>query len=378
MPARAQVPGVTATEITIGQSMPYSGPLAAYGVLGRAELALVKMINDHGGVAGRKINLLSLDDAYSPPKTIEATRRLVEDDNVFLIFGTLGTPGNAAIQKYLNVKKVPQLFVISGGDRFADPEQFPMTIPLYITYHAEGRIYAHYIRDHIPNAKVAVLYQNDDLGKDCLKALIAGLGTEGTIVSSQSFEPGDPSVDSQVVSAAGSGAGVMVFFGTGRAGAQTIRKVHDLDWHPMFFVGSPTAGNDPSIRTAGYDNATGILSVAWLKNPADPQWDRDQDMMDFRAFLKDYFPEDPTGINSYNGFLYVHALQQVLLGCASDMTRACVMHQATHLSGMRLPLLLPGLTIDTSPTDYRPLKKLWLQRFNGARWELVGAAPMSE
>jgi ABC-type branched-subunit amino acid transport system substrate-binding protein len=366
-------PGVSEREILLGQTMPYSGPVSPYGALGKAETAFFDMINDRGGINGRKVRLLSLDDAYSPPKTVEMTRKLVEDDGVLLMFGTLGTPGNAAVQRYLNQKKVPQLFIVSGADRFADPAQFPWTMPFYPAYRTEARIYARYILQHRPNARIAAIYQNDDFGKDYLRALESGLGGKASmLVARQAFELTDPTLDSQVIAARASGADVLMVFSTAKFAAQAIRKAGDMGWRPAFFLASAAAQTEATLKPAGLDRSVGVMSIAWLKDVSDAAWKEGADYRDWQDFMRRYYPlGNPADPNSVAGYVFGHAMVHVLAACGKAVTRDCVMDKAASLHDLRLPMVLPGLSFSTSRTDYRPLKQMRLQRFNGTSWDLL-------
>jgi ABC-type branched-subunit amino acid transport system substrate-binding protein len=365
--------GVSDTEIRLGQTMPYSGPVSPYGALGRTEMAFFDMINDRGGINGRKVRLLSLDDAYSPPKTVEMTRKLVEDDGVLLMFGTLGTPGNAAVQRYLNQKKVPQLFIVSGADRFADPEQYPWTMPFYPAYRTEARIYARYVLRHLPAARIAVIHQNDDFGKDYLKALEAGLTAKSSmLVARQAFELTDPTLDSQVIAARASGADVLMVFSTAKFAAQAIRKAGDMGWRPTIFLASAAAQTEATLKPAGLDRSVGVMSIAWLKDATDATWKEGADYREWQEFMRRYHPQGhPADPNSVAGYVFGHAMVDVLAACGKAITRNCVMGKAASLRDLRLPMVLPGLTFNTSKTDYRPVKQMRLQRFNGATWDLL-------
>ncbi len=368
-------PGVTDGEIRIGQTIPYSGPGSSYATIGRAQLAYFNKVNAQGGVNGRKIVLLSLDDGYSPPKTVEQTRRLVEQEQVLLIFSSVGTPTNAAVQKYLNAKKVPQLFAASGGSEFGDPAHFPWTIGWRANYRSEARIYAKYILRTRPAARLAVLYQNDDLGKDYLKGLQEGLGNKAAqmIVAQTSYEVTDPTVDSQIVTLQGSGADTLLNFSTPKAAAQAIRKVHDIGWKPLHFVANVGSSVASVLRPAGLDKSVGLLTAAFLKDPTDQQWRDDPGYKEWLAFMKQYYPEGDLA-DFYNVYAYglaqtlVHVLQQ----CANDLTRENVMRQAASLKNLELPMLLPGVKINTGPTDFYPIEQMQMQRFDGKQWILFG------
>ena len=373
-PALAQKkygPGVTDAEIKIGQTMPYSGPASAYGVIGKAEAAYFAMINDQGGVNGRKINLISLDDGYSPPRTVEQTRKLVEQEEVLLIFQSLGTPTNTATQKYLNAKKVPQLFLASGASKWSDPKNFPWTMGWNPSYQAEGRIYAQHILETKPDAKIAVIYQNDDFGKDYVVGFKGMLGEKGAklIVAEQSYEVTDPTVDSQVVSLKSSGADVLVTFATPKFAAQVIRKVHDIGWRPVHYLTNVSISVAAVLVPAGLEKATGILSAHYIKDATDPQWKNDPAFKVWDDWMKKYHKSgDPLdGFNTY-GYTTAQTLVHVLKACGDDLSRENVMRQAANLKGLELPMLLPGIKLNTSPTDFNPIGEMMLTRFDGKRW----------
>jgi ABC-type branched-subunit amino acid transport system substrate-binding protein len=368
-------PGVTDTEILLGQSMPYSGPASAYGTYGKAQAAFFRMLNEHGGVNGRKIKLLSLDDGYSPPRTVEQIRKLVEQDQVLAIFSSFGTPTNTAIVKYLNVKKVPHLFVTSGAAEFTDPKTYPWTIGWRVNYVSEAKVYARYLLKMRPNAKIAALYQHDDVGKDYMRGLREGLGdrAQKMIVAEASFEVTDPTVDSQIVSLKSSGADTFFNFSSPKAAAQAIRKIWDLGWRPLQFVGNPAASVATVMRPAGIEKSIGIISGAFLKDPTDAHWLSDAGYRKWLAFMKQYYPEGDLA-DFYNVYAYSTAqtLVQVLKQCGDDLTRENVMRQTANLKNFELPMLLPDIRIDTGPTDYSPVEQMQLQRFDGRQWVLFG------
>jgi len=377
-PAAAQKkypPGVTDSEIKIGQTMPYSGPASAYGTIGKAQAAYIAMVNDHGGVNGRKINLISLDDGYSPPKTVEQTRRLVEQEGVLLDFSPLGTPTNTAIQKYLNAKKVPQLFVATGATKWGDPEHFHWTMGWQPTYQTEGRIYAKYILDKMPKAKIGILYQNDDYGKDYVKGLKDGLGGKAAkmIVSEVSYETTDTTIDSQIVSLQGSGADVFFDVTTPKFAAQAIRKTHEIGWKPTHFLNSVSNSVGAVLKPAGLDASTGLISVEYEKDPTDPNWQNDAAYKDWLAWMDKYYPDGDKN-DTFNVFGYNEAatLVQVLKLCGDNLTRENVMKQAANLKNFAPPMLLPGIRVNTSPTNYYPIQQEQLAKFNGKTWELFG------
>ena len=368
-------PGVTDTEITIGQTTAYSGPASAYGqLLSKTGVTYIRMINDRGGINGRKINLISLDDSYSPPKTVELTRKLVEQDNVLGLFDSLGTAPNAAIQDYLNEQHVPQ-FAISGAGRFTDPARYPWTMGVIASYETEGRIYAKYILQNIKDAKIAVLYQNDDLGKDYLKGFRAGLGSQADsmIVKTASYELTDPTVDSQIIALKTSGANVLFDAGSPKFAAMAIRKAYELEWRPTHFL-SLTANSIPgALVPAGVEKAIGIISASPNKDPSDPAWANDKGVEDYLAFMKAYIPDkNPNDLLVSSGYGLAQLVVYVLEKCGDNLTRDNVMHQATHMNGVELPMLLPGIKISTSPTNYRGYNQMKLEKFDGKRWVLFG------
>ncbi len=367
--------GATDTEIRIGQTMPYSGPASAYGQNGRAQIAYFQKINDEGGINGRKIKLLSLDDSYSPPKTVEMVRRLVEQDEVLVVFGSLGTASNSAVHKYMNTKKVPQLFISTGATKWGDPKNYPWTMGWQPNYQTEGRIYAKDILANHPNTTIAVLFQNDDYGKDLLNGLKEGLGDKASklIVAEASYEITDPTVDSQIVTLKGSGAGVLVDITTPKFSALAIRKVYDLGWKPVHYLNNVGTSVGAVLEPAGLDKSVGLITVAYLKDALDVQWANDPGMKDFVAFMAKYMPDAKlSDSNNRTGYSLAQTMVQVLKQCGDDLTRANVMRQAANLKDLQLPLLLPGIKINTSPTDYYPIKSLQLQRFDGKQWVLYG------
>jgi ABC-type branched-subunit amino acid transport system substrate-binding protein len=367
-------PGATDSEIKIGNIMPYSGPASSYGVIGRSEAAFFKMINDQGGINGRKINFISYDDAYSPPKAIEQARKLVESDEVLLIFQPLGTPSNSAIMKYMNAKKVPQLYVASGATKFGDPKNFPWTMGFQPNYQSEGRIYAKYIRDHFPNGKIAVFWQNDDAGKDQFKGLKDGLGDKaGMIIADKSYEVSDPSIDSQIVALHDSGADIFFSWAAPKGSAQAIRKVGELGWKPKFFLANTATSVASVLKPAGLEFSKDIISTAYLKDPTDPTWDKDPAVVKWRAFMEKYYPDgDKANANNIYGYVQAEAMAQVLKQCGDNLTRDNVMKQAASLKDFHTDLMLPGIMINTSADDYFPIEQMQLMRFNGQAWELFG------
>jgi branched-chain amino acid transport system substrate-binding protein len=374
--ARAEnAPGVTDTEIKIGQTIPYSGPASAFGVIGRTEAAYFKMINDQGGVNGRKINFISLDDAYSPPKTVEQVRRLVEQEHVAFLANTLGTAQNAAIRQYLNDNKVPQVFVQSGAPMFADPTHFPWTIPAIPSYQTEAHIYAKHILSTKPDAKIAVLYQNDDFGKGYLNGLRDVLGPDraGMIVKEASYETSEPTVDSQVVTLQASGANVFIIAATPKFAAQAIRKSSDLDWAATRYLSYVSASVAAVLKPAGLEKSKGLISAPAGIDVTDPRWKDTPDMLAWKAFTDKYMSlTEFADALAAAGFTYGATIVQVLKQCGNDLSRENIMRQAANLKDFHAPLLWPGITINTSPTNYSPIRDLQPAIFNGANWEPVG------
>jgi branched-chain amino acid transport system substrate-binding protein len=369
-------PGTSDTEITIGNTNPYSGPASSYGVIGKSIAAYFAMINDQGGINGRKINFISRDDGYSPPKTVEQVRQLVEQDHVAFLFQPLGTPSNSAIQGYCNDHKVPQLFVATGAAKWADPKHFPWTIGWQPSYQIEARIYANYILAHIPNAKIAVLYQNDDFGKDYVTGLREGLGAKADkmIVATQSYETTDPTVDSQIVALQASGANVLLTAAIPKFAAQAIRKVYDIGWKPTQFLTNVSASVKAVVQPAGLDKAVGIITSAYLKEPTDPQWQNMPEYQAWLAWMKKYNTSaNVADANAVYGYSVAQTMVDVLKAAGNNLTRENIMKQATSIHDEKLPMLLPGIVISTSPTDYSPIKQMQLQKFNGKTWELFGS-----
>jgi branched-chain amino acid transport system substrate-binding protein len=367
--------GATDTEIKLGNIMPYSGPASAYGVIGKIEDAYFKMVNAQGGINGRKINFISYDDSYSPPKAVEQARKLVESDEVLLLFGPLGTPSNSAIQKYANSKKIPQLFVATGATKFGDYKDFPWTMGWQPPYQSEGRIYAKYLLKEKPDAKVAIMYQNDDFGKDLLKGLKDGLGDKAAsmIVAEESYEVSEPTIDSHIVKLKSSGADVYFSMTTPKFSAQSIKKVAEIGWKPMYFQSNVGASVGSVLQPAGFENAQGILSAAYAKDGADAQWDTDEGMKKFYAFLAKYAPEANKADGSVVfGYGQAQTMVQVLKQCGDDLTRENVMKQAASLKDFAPDTLLPGVKINTSATDFYPIEQLQMMRFKDQKWELFG------
>jgi branched-chain amino acid transport system substrate-binding protein len=374
-PAPAQTPGVTATEIKIGNTNPYSGPASAYGSLGKTAGAYFKKVSDEGGINGRKITFISYDDAFSPPKTAEMTRRLVEQDQVLLVFLATGTASNSAVQKYMNQQKVPQLFMSTGATKFGDPEHFPWTMPFNPSYYAEAKIYGQYILKNIPDAKVGVLYQNDDYGKDLLRGLKDGLGdvAKKVIVMEQSYEVTDPVVDSQIANLKNSGANVFMNISLAKAAVQSIKKVHDLGWKPVHIINLNAASITAVLKVAGAEASKGLITTVYLKDPTDPQWKNEPAISDWYAFMKKYYPDgDADNTNNVYALVAAQTLVHVLKQCGNDLSRANIMKQAASIKDLSLPLLLPGIKINTSPTDFFPIEQLKLGKFDGERWALFG------
>jgi ABC-type branched-subunit amino acid transport system substrate-binding protein len=367
--------GATDTEIKIGNIMPYSGPASAYGIIGRTEAAYFKKINDAGGINGRKINFISYDDAYSPPKTVEQARKLVESDEVLFIFNSLGTPPNSAIQKYMNSKKVPQLFVATGATKWNDPQNFPWTMGWQPNYQSETQIYAKYILKNKPDAKIAVLYQNDDYGKDYLKGLKDGLGQKAAsmIVVEESFETSEPTIDNHIVKLKSTNADIFINISTPKFAAQAIKKMAEIQWKPTHFLNNVSASVGSVIKPAGFENSQDIISAAYLKDASDKQWDDDPGMKEFYAFMSKDFPEgDKLDGSTVVGYGVAQTLVQILKQCGDDLTRANVMKQAASLKDFRTEVLLPGIKINTSPTDFAPISQLQLMKFKGEKWDLFG------
>jgi len=369
-------PGVSDTDIKLGQTSPYSGPASAYSVIAKTQLAYFKMINDQGGVNGRKINLISLDDAYSPPKTVEQTRKLVEQEEVAVILNPLGTPTGLSVRKYLNDKKVPQLFVGAGATLWGDHEHFPWSIGFQPSYQAETAVYAKYLLDKMPDAKVALFYQNDDAGKDYGNGFKKGLGPDNVarmVVSEATYEATDPTIDSQIVKLKTSGANVLFMHAIPKQAAQAIRKIGEIGWKPdIFFLAATSTSVSSVLKPAGFDNAKGIISSYFLKDPNDPQWQNDKSVQDWQAFMKAYFPDGnlQDQLIVY-GYTVAQATVQVFKQCGDDLTHENIMKQAANMD-IALPMMLPGIKVKTSPTDYFPVQAMRLQRFNGEVWELFG------
>jgi branched-chain amino acid transport system substrate-binding protein len=366
--------GATDTEIKVGNIMPYSGPASAYGVIGKTEEAYFKKINAEGGINGRKINFISYDDGYSPPKAVEQARKLVESDEVLLLFNPLGTPSNSAIQKYLNAKKVPQLFVATGATKWNDPKDFPWTMGWQPSYQSEARIYAKYLMKEKPDAKIAIMFQNDDFGKDYLKGLKDGLGAKASMITAEeSYEPTEPTIDNHIVKLKATGADVFISITTPKFAAQAIKKLAEIEWKPLHIVSNVSTSVGAVMKPAGFENAQGILSAAYAKDGADPQWDNDPGMKKFFAFLEKYYPDaNKLDGSVVYGYGVAETMVKVLEMCGDNLTRENVMKQAASLKDFTPDTLLPGVRINTSVTDFAPIEQLQMQRFKGEKWELFG------
>jgi len=368
------VVGVTATEIKIGHTNPYSGNASAYGTIGKTIAAYFKKVNDEGGVNGHKINFISYDDSYSPPKTVEMVRKLVEQDQVAFVFQTLGTPPNTAIQKYLNQQKVPQLFVATGATKWNDPKNFPWTMGYQPNYQTEGRVYAAYALSHVKDAKIGILYQNDDYGKDYLKGFEDGLGdAKKQIVMKQTYEVTDPTIDSQIVNLKNSGANVFFNITTPKFAAQAIKKAHEIGWKPLHFLNNVSSSLGTVLKPAGLDASRDLITALYMKEVTDPQWRNDKGFQDWVAFMKKYYPDGALD-DQANGFGYNVAIlmTQVLKQCGNDFSRENIMKQAASVKNFELPLLLPGIKVNTSPTDFAPIEQEQLAKFDGEKWALFG------
>jgi len=363
--------GASGSEIRIGQTMPYSGPYSAAGVIGRTEIAYFQMINAHGGINGRHVRFISLDDGYSPPKTLELTRRLVEEESVLAIVGSFGTPTNAAIQTYLNERRVPQLFIQAGASRWNDPAHFPWTMPFVNLLRSEAKVYASAILSDRPDARVAVLYQNDDFGRDYLDGLKEGLGgrADRMIVATASYETSDPTVDSQIIRLASSGADTLLIAAGPKFAALALRKAHDIDWRPTRFLAQVSAASPKALEAAGLDKAVGVITAGSFKSIGDPEWANDPDYLAWQEFMRTDYPQgDVRDGFTFVGYSNAVFFAEVLRRCGDNLTRENLMNVAAHLNGVRMPDLLPGVTINTSPTDYEPLKQMQLRRFDGKQW----------
>ena len=370
---KAYGPGVSDTEIKIGNIMPYSGPASAYGIIGKAQGAYFQMINEQGGINGRKINFVSYDDAYSPPKAVEQARKLVESDNVLLVFSPLGTPSNTAIQKYMNAQKVPHLFLATGATKWNDPKNFPWTMGWQPSYQAEGKIYAKYLLEKKPDAKVAILYQNDDYGKDYLKGFMDGIEGKIKPVITLTYEVADPTIDSQMTRMQAAGADTFMNITTPKFAAMAIKKAAELKWQPLHFLNNVSASVGAVLKPAGFENAQGILSTAYMKDPTDPQWKNDAGFKKWDAFIDKYMP----GANKADGGLVTayndaQTLVTVLRQCGDNLTRENVMKQAANLKDVKQEMMLPGILINTTPDDFGPIQQEQLMKFDKDHWELFG------
>jgi branched-chain amino acid transport system substrate-binding protein len=376
VPATAQKkydPGASDTEIKVGNIMPYSGPASAYGTIGKTLAAYFSKINAEGGINGRKITFISYDDGYAPPKTVEQARRLVESDDVLLILNSLGTAHNTAIQKYMNARKVPQLFVATGATKFGDPKNFPWTMGWQPNYQSEGRIFAQHILKNHPNGKIGILFQNDDYGKDYVKGLKDGLAGKGMIVAELPYEPADPTVDSQMVTLKASGADIFYNVTTPKFAAQAIKKAAEIGWKPVHLLNSVSASVGAVIKPAGLENAKGILTALYGKDPTDPAWNDDPGKKEWVAFMDKYYPEgDKTSSFPVYGYSVARTMVQVLQQCGDDLTRANVMKQAANLKDFETGMALPGIKINTSPTDFYPIEQMQMGRFNGESFQPFG------
>jgi branched-chain amino acid transport system substrate-binding protein len=371
-------PGVSDTEIKLGQTVPYSGPASAFSSYGRVMTGYFKMVNEAGGINGRKINLISLDNAFSPPKAIEQTRKLVEDDGVLADVGTVGTTPNVAIQKYLNGAKVPHIFVSAGGRRFADPQNFPWTVPMYPGFEMEGKTFGQYILKHKPAAKVAVLYQNDDYGKDFLTGLKAALGDKAKIVAEVAYEITEPTIDSQIVRLKDSGADTLLYFSTPKFTAQGLRKVKETGWTPLQFLASPTNSVKTVLEPAGFENAQGIITTQFTKQAGDPAWASDPEVTEYVEFMKKWVPNDnPGDFVALSGYVNVQGIVHAIKQCGDDLTRENLLKQATNLKGQRYRMMLPGVLLNTTPQDYAPYESLRMAKFEGSSWKLIDEAGTS-
>lgn len=362
--------------IKIGQTMPYSGPGSAYGAVGKSAAAYFAMINERGGVNGRKLELISLDDGYSPPKTVEQTRKLVENEEVLLLFSNLGSATNAAIQRYVNAKKVPHLFIAAGTSNWGQPDKFPWSMGWQPNYRSEGRVYGKYVLETVKAPKIAILYQNDDFGRELVSGLLEGLGSDAKsmVMLQKSYETTDPTIDSQMISLAGSGANVFLNATTPKFAAQAIRKVSELGWKPSVHLLSQIGSSvGASLRPAGLDKSKGVISAAFLKDVADPQWKDDKEVAQWIAWMDKYQPGvDKNDFSNVYGYAIAATLIKVLEQAGNDLSRENIMAQAAKLNNVRVPMLLPGISLNTSAKDFFPLEQMQLQRFNGERWELFG------
>jgi branched-chain amino acid transport system substrate-binding protein len=368
-------PGVTDTEIKLGQTVPYSGPASAFSSYGRLMTGYFEMINASGGINGRKITLVSLDNAFSPPKALEQTRKLVEDVGVLADVGTVGTTPNVAIQKYLNGAKVPHIFISAGGRRFADPQNYPWSVPMYPGFEMEGRTFGQYILKNKPDAKIAVLYQNDDYGRDFLTGLKAALGEKAKLAAEVAYEITEPSIDSEVVRLKDSGADVLLYFSTPKFTAQGLRKVKEMNWTPLQFLASPTNSVKTVLEPAGFENAQGIMTTQFTKQAGDPKWADDPEVKEYVDFMKKWVPNDnPGDFVALSGYIIAQGIVQALKQCSDDLTREILLKQATSMKGKHFKMMLPGIQLNTSPDDYAPYQSLRMAKFEGSSWKLIDDA----
>jgi branched-chain amino acid transport system substrate-binding protein len=371
-------PGVSDTEIKLGQTVPYSGPASAFSSYGRLMAGYFQMINAAGGINGRKVNLISLDNAFSPPKAIEQTRKLVEDDGVLADVGTVGTTPNVAIQKYLNGAKVPHLFISAGGRRFADPQNFPWSVPMYPGFEMEGKTFGQYILRHKPGAKVGVLYQNDDYGKDFLVGLKSVLGDKIKVVAEVAYEITEPTIDSQIVRLKDSGADVLLYFSTPKFTAQGLRKVKESNWTPLQFLASPTNSVKTVLEPAGFENAQGIITTQFTKQAGDPAWADDPEVKEYVEFMKKWVPNDnPGDFVALSGYIIAQGIAHALKQCGDDLTRENLLKQATSMRGQHYKMMLPGIQLNTTPEDYAPYQSLRMAKFEGSSWKLIDESETS-
>jgi branched-chain amino acid transport system substrate-binding protein len=375
---KAYGPGASDTEIKLGQTVPYSGPASAFSSYGRTMTGYFQMINESGGINGRKITLISLDNAFSPPKAIEQTRKLVEDDGVLADVGTVGTTPNVAIQKYLNGAKVPHVFISAGGRRFADPQNFPWSVPMYPGFEMEGKTFGQYILNHRPDAKVGVLYQNDDYGKDFLVGLKSALGEKTKIVAEVAYEITEPTIDSQMVRLKDSGADVLLYFSTPKFTAQGLRKVKEMNWAPLQFLASPTNSVKTVLEPAGFENAQGIMTTQFTKQAGDPAWAGDPEVKEYVEFMKKWVPNDnPGDFVALSGYVIAQGIAQAVKQCGDELTRENLLKQATNMKGQHFKMMLPGIQLNTTPEDYAPYQSLRMAKFEGSSWKLIDQAETS-
>jgi ABC-type branched-subunit amino acid transport system substrate-binding protein len=368
-------PGASDTEIRIGQTMAYSGAASIYGEVGKTQAAYFRMVNEQGGINGRKLNFISLDDGYSPPKTVEGVRRLVEQEQVLLLYGMFGTATNSAVHRYLNAKKVPHLLLLTGASKWNDPKKHPWSMSFYPDYPSEARVYARHILEHKPNARIGILYQNDDYGRDYLRGFKEGLGAraKSMIVAEASYEVTDPTVDSQIVQLRGAGADVLVSFSTAKAAIQTLRRIHDTGWKPTHYLAQGAALIGAVFNPAGPEKAVGVISTAYSKDPNDTQWENDAEFREWQAFMKKYRPEADLRLGSHvYAYSSAKLMTEILRACGNDLTRENVLRQATSIKAVQLPMFLPGVVVSSSPDDYRLIKSLQPVMFDGKRWNRLG------